>query len=161
MIKFRSCVKTRRKSDILAAICPTNMVELALKVKPSDQTCQLIAQSNWHVNSVAAFVQEAGIFLTPFERVADVLYAQVPSKMLVTVMLWDCSRKYLQLCFFFKLWGCFSSDEKILVIKCFLRARPSQCKIRKHNLGTLLFFFFSIITQNARNKCSKGWWRRK
>lgn len=77
------------------------MVELALKVKPSDQTCQLIAQSNWHVNSVAAFVQEAGIFLTPFERVADVLYAQVPSKMLVTGMLWDCSRKYLQLFFFF------------------------------------------------------------
>lgn len=82
MIKLRSSVKTRIKSDILAAVCPTNMVELALKVKPSDQTCQLIALSNWHVNSVAAFVQEASIFLTPFERVADVLYAQVPSKML-------------------------------------------------------------------------------
>lgn len=82
MIKFRSSVETRRKSDILAAICLTNMVDLALKVKPSDQTCQLIALSNWHVNSVAAFVQEASIFLTLFERVAEVLCAQVPSKML-------------------------------------------------------------------------------
>lgn len=57
------------------------MVGLALKIKPSDRTCQLIALSNWHVNSVAALVQEVSIFLTLFEKVTVVLYVQVPNKM--------------------------------------------------------------------------------
>lgn len=54
-----------------------------------------------------------------------------------------------------------SPTEKVSVLNDSLGQEPmlSLCKIRKHNLGTLVFF--PSITQSACNECPEGWWKRK